>query len=103
VRPLNGASVRKQLQPAINMGIIKSSQIGFIQGPPVGTLDIALQLADIGTHCELEVKVPGEKPTEEQAARIELIRSNGGFADYVDDINQVQDLIMKWRHVALGG
>ena len=100
VRPLKGQSVRKQLLPAINLGILKSSQLGFIQGAPKGTLDVALQLSGIGTHCELEVKKPGEKPTDEQSARIELIRSNGGFADYVDDISQVPDLIMKWRDAA---
>lgn len=97
VRPLNGASVRKQLQPAINLGIIQAAQVGFIRGAPEGVLDIALQLSGVGTHCELEVKQPGQKPTAEQEARIEMIRANGGVADWVDDVDQVPDLLMRWR------
>lgn len=97
VRPLNGVSVRKQLEPALNLGIIKASQIGFIVGAPEGTLDIALQLAGSGVHCEMEVKKPGEKPTPEQDLRIELIRANGGHADCVDDIEKAQHLVQVWR------
>ncbi len=96
VRPLNGASVRKQLQPAINLGMIKASQIGFIQGAPEGTLDIALGLNGIPVHCELEVKKPAEKPTQAQKDRIDLIRSSGGLAGWVDDIERAQRLIKVW-------
>lgn len=99
VRPVNGQSVRQQLQPAINLGIVKASQIGWIQGAPEGTLDIALQLTGIGAHCELEVKQPGKRPSAEQEARITMVREHNGFADWVDDIHQVQDVIMQWRRL----
>ncbi len=102
VRPLNGGSVRKQLQPAINLGIIEAAQVGFIRGAPDGVLDIALQLREIGTHCEIEVKRPGQKPSSEQFARIDLIRANGGFADWVDDLDEVPDLVERWRRVSHG-
>lgn len=96
LRPLNGASVRQQLQPAVNLGIIKASQIGYIEGAPEGVLDIALQLAGNGKHCELEVKRQGEAPTGPQLDRIDLIRKHGGCADWIYDIDQVQGLIRLW-------
>lgn len=89
-------SVREQLRLCVKSGLIKTSQIGFIQGAPEGTLDIALQLSGIGTHCEIEVKQPGQKPTKEQWERMLNIRAHGGKADWVDDIDQVQPLILGW-------
>jgi hypothetical protein len=108
VRPRYGPdgepeSVRAQLKQAVGARILSHSQIGFIQGAPEGTLDIALQLKGIGTHCELEVKQPGQNPSKEQFDRMSLIRENKGFAWWVYDIDQVQDAIMNWRRVALGG
>jgi hypothetical protein len=96
IRPHNGESVRNQLQPAINLGIIRRSQVGWIQGAPEGTLDIALQLSGMPHHCELEVKVPGHKPTEAQEARIAMVRKHGGLAGWVSDIEEAQKLIREW-------
>jgi hypothetical protein len=95
--PTSGFSARKQLEAAADAGFFKRSQIAFIQAAPEGVLDIALQLTGIGAHCELEVKQPSAKPSEAQWKRIQVIRENGGFADWTDDISDVQSLIRKWR------
>lgn len=95
--PSSGLSARKQLEAAADAGFFKRSQIAFIQAAPAGVLDTALQLTGIGAHCELEVKQPGKKPTQAQFERIELVRSNGGFAGWTDDIDEVQCLIRQWR------
>ena len=94
VRPIEGVSVRKELEVCG----FKPHRLSFIQGAPEGTLDIALQLSGIGTHCELEVKKPSEKLTEAQRARMTNVWANGGLADWVDDIDQVQPLINSWRN-----
>lgn len=93
----SGLSARSQVEAAAAAGYFKKSQIAFIQAAPEGVLDIGLQLAGIGTHCELEVKVPGRKPTQAQRDRIDLVRSNGGLADVIDDIDEVKSLIKRWR------
>ncbi len=95
--PSSGFSVRKQLEAAADAGFFKRSQIAFIQAAPEGVLDIALQLKGMSAHCELEVKVPGRKATQAQCDRIDLVRRNGGFADVIDDIDDLKPLIEKWR------
>jgi hypothetical protein len=95
--PASGLSVRSQLEAAAKAGFLKPSQIAYIVAAPEGVLDIALQLTGSGTHCELEVKQPKKKPTEAQLKRIELVRSHGGCADWVDDIDEVKTLVKKWR------
>jgi hypothetical protein len=95
--PASGLSARQQLEAAAQAGYFKKSQIAFIQAAPEGVLDLALQLTGSGTHCELEVKQPGKKPSEAQLRRMDLIRANGGFADWTDDIDEVQSLIKQWR------
>lgn len=95
--PSSGLSARKQLEAAADAGYFKRSQIAFIQGAPEGVLDIALQLVGIPNHAELEIKQPGRKPSEAQLRRIDLIRASGGFADWTDDIDEVQTLIQQWR------
>jgi hypothetical protein len=94
--PGSGLSVRQQLEAAAEGGYFKRSQIAYITAAPEGVLDIALQLTGIGTHCELEVKQPGAKPSEAQRQRIDLVRRNGGCADWTDDIDEVQALIGQW-------
>lgn len=95
--PGSGLSVRQQLEAAAAAGHFKRSQIAYITAAPEGVLDIALQLTGSGTHCELEVKQPKKKPSEAQMRRIELIRANGGFAGWTDDVDEVTPLIKAWR------
>lgn len=95
--PASGLSVRQQLEAAAAAGYFKKSQIAFIQAAPEGVLDLAFQLTGLGTHCELEVKQPGKKPTEAQFKRMQLVRANGGCADWIDDIDEVQTLIQHWK------
>ena len=47
-----------------------------------------------GVHCEIEIKRPGEKPTESQAQWIEEIRRLGGIAFWIDS---TEDLDKKLR------
>jgi len=98
--PSSGLSARKQLEAAANAGYFKLSQIAYITAAPEGVLDIALQLVGIPNHSELEVKQPGKKPSEAQFQRMELVRANGGFADWTDDVDEVQRLIRHWREAA---
>lgn len=95
--PSSGLSARKQLEAAANAGYFKRSQIAYITAAPEGVLDIALQLKGLSTHCELEVKAPGKKPSQAQRDRIDLVRAHRGFADVIDDIEEVKPLIKKWR------
>lgn len=95
--PASGLSARKQLEAAADAGFFKRSQIAFIQAAPEGVLDLALQLTGTGTHCEIEVKVPGRKATQAQRDRIDLVRAHSGLADVIDDIDEVQGLIRRWR------
>ncbi len=95
--PSSGVSARKQLEAAADAGFFRRAQIAYIQAAPEGVLDIALQLVGVPNHSELEVKQPGKKPSEAQLKRIELVRANGGFADWTDDIGEVQSLIQQWR------
>ena len=95
--PSSGVSARQQLEAAASDGYFKRCQIAFIQAAPEGVLDIALQLVGIPNHAELEVKQPGKKPSEAQLRRIELIRANGGFADWTDDVDELQTFIRQWR------
>jgi hypothetical protein len=99
----SGQAARSQLEAAARAGYFKASQIAWVQTAPEGVLDIALQLTGIGTHCELEVKQPGAKPSEAQRQRIDLIRRNGGCADWTDDIQEVPELIKAWRKQCDGG
>jgi hypothetical protein len=96
--PGSGLSPRQQLEAAAHAGFLRRSQIAYITAAPEGVLDIALGLTGSGRHCELEVKQPGKKPNEAQLKRIELIRRNGGFADWTDEIDEVQGLIRHWRN-----
>jgi hypothetical protein len=46
-----------------------------------------------GLHIEVEFKVTGKKPSPEQLAYIDLIRSKGGIAFYADGIDDfIQNL-----------
>ena len=97
LRPDGGISARKQAYAAADAGFFKRAQIGYVVGAPEGVLDIALQLSGMAAHCELEVKQPGKRPSVAQRQRIELIRANGGCADWVDDVDEVLPLIRAWR------
>jgi hypothetical protein len=87
--------LEKQLRLAVEQGLITQSQLGWVEGASEGTLDIVGQLTG-GKHFEIEVKRPGACPEKEQRKRIDLIRANGGCADVVSDIGNVQGLVRSW-------
>lgn len=54
-----------------------------------GKADIEGQLPD-GRYFALEVKRPGEKPTQEQVAFLTTVRRNNGLAAVIVDYNEAQ-------------
>ncbi len=66
----------------------RTIRVGF-----VGKLDISGFMKNGARYFEIEVKKPGKRPTEAQAARIAKVKANGGISGYVTSINEVAELI----------
>lgn len=64
-------------------------------GLAVGSSDL-IGLVD-GRFCALEVKRPGERPTEDQRKFMNAVRVNGGFAAVVSSVTEAIDAIYRCR------
>lgn len=62
-------------------------RVGF-----VGKLDVTFMTKQ-GRYGEVEIKKPGKKPTEAQAARIAKIKSGGGISGYVTSVDEMEALL----------
>lgn len=59
--------------------------------------DLVGVLRPSGRWFALEVKAPGKKPTEDQHLWLELIRSYGGFACWVDNVDDAMAALVRAR------
>lgn len=92
-------SVLAYLRRDPNVASVERSQSGVFQEGNrvirvgfVGKLDVSGFLNG-GKYFEIEVKKPGKKPTEAQAARIEKVIAGGGISGCVSSIDEVSELI----------
>lgn len=44
----------------------------------------------------IECKRPGERPTDEQAAFLDVVRSHGGCAGWADSVEAVERVLREW-------
>lgn len=91
-------SVLSFLRSHPQIATVERSQSGmFIEGNRrirvgfVGKLDVTFMTKQ-GRYGEIEVKRPGGKPTDAQAARIEKIKAGGGISGCVTCIEDVEGL-----------
>jgi len=66
----------------------------------VGSSDLIGILGPAGRLVALEVKRPGEKPTDEQARFLALVRRQGGFATVVCSAEQALEALARARQGA---
>lgn len=92
-------SVLAYLRRHPNVASVERSQSGvFREGERhirvgfVGKLDVSGFLKG-GRYFEIEVKRPGGRPTEAQAARIEKIKAGGGISGFVTSIDETAGLL----------
>lgn len=102
VRPPPTANGWRQLHDqialAVQVGILSSSQVGWVEGGPQGVPDIIGQMARTGEVLGIEVKRPGKNPTLPQRAFLDGICKNGGAGFVANDIDQLPELIRNWRN-----
>ena len=65
----------------------------LVYGLGSGTADFVGILAPFGMWASLEMKAPGETPTEPQWKHIHEVRSLGGWADYSDSAERTVRLV----------
>lgn len=78
----------------IDRGDGRAERYGLAPGASdlIGLLRLRLGSAhQYGIFFALEIKAPGEEPTPDQQAFIELVRKFGGFADYADSVKRAED------------
>ena len=81
----------------INSGMARGPKGGWIHLARAGTPDRFLCLN--GRFVALEVKVPGQQPTQEQCAIHERIRQSGGIVVVVESLNQVVALVKELKNL----
>lgn len=72
----------------------------FVRFGAPGMSDILGILPPEGRLLAIEVKRPGERPTQKQAAFIEQINSLGGVAFWVDSLDAVVDWYQQYKRRA---
>lgn len=76
----------------------KSQRVQY--GLCVGSSDLIGLLAPAGRFVALEVKKPGEKPTEEQVKFMAHVRQMGGFAAVVRSASEATAAVQRAREGA---
>lgn len=71
----------------------------FDYGLCVGSSDLIGCLA--GRFIALEVKRPGERPTQQQVAFLNVVRFNGGFGAVVHSVDEARAAIKRARNGAV--
>ena len=90
------SSVTNPLRKAIEArGHVAMKYHGSVYGVK-GHSDIYGFLAPSGRAFFIECKVPGKKPTPEQAAFLERMERTGAFANWVDSVDGGVALIEYW-------
>ena len=86
-----------------NTGAFKGEYKGkrrFVRYGVTGQSDISGITLPSGRRIEIEVKRPGNKPTEDQKAWIAMIREQGGIAFWCDSLDKCMELFMRYKDVA---
>ncbi len=93
-------SVLAYLRRHPDVASVERSQSGlFVEGNRtirvgfVGKLDVSGFMKRGARYFEIEVKKPGKKPTEAQAARIAKVKANGGISGFVTSIEETAALL----------
>jgi hypothetical protein len=74
---------------------------GRAQGAIMASLGVRAGVSDLvflhqGKFYALELKAPGQKPTPEQLAFLAAIAEAGGYAEYVDNLDDALDTLEGW-------
>ena len=69
----------------------------FVRYGITGQSDISGIMLPGGRRIEIEVKRPGNVPTEDQAAWLAMIREHGGVAFWIDSLDKCMELFMRYK------
>ena len=64
-----------------------------------GQSDISGIMLPSGRRIEIEVKRPGNKPTEDQKAWMAMIREHGGIAFWCDSLDRCMELFARYKDI----
>lgn len=75
---------------------------GRVQGGIQKAMGVRAGVSDIialhqGKFFALELKAPGGKPTQLQLSFLEAVRSNGGFVDIAEGLEEALNILQRWR------
>lgn len=112
-RPMLERDVQREIREALgrldgvvvwrnNTGMLKDSRgISVRYGLAIGSSDLIgivyLPQLGIGRFFALEIKRPGEEPSDEQYAFLHLIRKIGGFSTWVDNVDAAVSAVGRAR------
>ena len=85
-----------------NTGAFKGEYKGkrrFVRYGVTGQSDISGIMLPSGRRIEIEVKRPGNKPTEDQKAWMAMIREHGGIAFWCDSLDRCMELFARYKDI----
>lgn len=62
-----------------------------------GMSDLAFLIPPAARGAVLELKKPGEEPTADQRTVMDAVTAIGGYADWCDNIDDAERILLKWR------
>lgn len=77
----------------INSGGIRTPEGRYVRLAPAGTSDILSIVPVSGRFLAVEIKRPGNEPTEAQREFLRTIRRLGGVAVWIDDLKELERLL----------
>ncbi len=85
-----------------SQGIIRQGKRVYRTGLGVGSADLVGVITLIakrtwGRFIALEIKLPGEQPTDAQRAWLEHVRAHGGFAAVVRSVEEARAAVARAR------
>lgn len=91
------SGLSKPFMAAAGLVVGASDWIGHVTIGPETLRALADAGRSVAMFAALEWKVPGEHPTPEQVTFIDAIRSAGGFATWVDNIEDARAAMVRAR------
>lgn len=80
------AALSKKIKDAIKK-IFPDALVDKNAGSPMGSMRLDITICLFGHYGELEVKMPGKKPTARQEYRIREVHKAGGYAGWTDNVD----------------
>lgn len=94
---MRGAMAWRNNKGMARMGSKEDPRFVHFGGDP-GASDVFALVPPNGTFLAVECKLPGQKPTDDQLEFIEKVRSVGGWATWIEYLEDLYEYLLEKEH-----